>query len=181
MIYRFVMLSDETDQFKREFKIDAAAKFIDLHKLILDSVNYQDDQLRSFFICEPDWTRKTQITLIEMDMLSEEDSYIMTETALEDLLEEEHQRLVYVFDTFNDRVFYLELREIILKQNLETPICSKSVGDAPVKILEIETNLHKDPHPHSPNNEFFEEDSEGFDPEEINEAGFENIDPSQGE
>ena len=35
MIYKFTIISDEVDDFMREIKIDADAKFLDLHKLIL--------------------------------------------------------------------------------------------------------------------------------------------------
>ena len=65
---------------------------------ILDSVGYTKDQMTSFFICDDDWSKKTEITLVEMDTSSEEDSYVMADTQLEELLEDEHQKLLFVFD-----------------------------------------------------------------------------------
>ena len=97
MLFRFLILSDEVDDFKREIKIDSEATFLDLHNAILDSVGYTKDQMCSFFICEDDWSKKTEITLVEMDTASEEDNYIMEDTRLEELLEDEHQKLLYVF------------------------------------------------------------------------------------
>lgn len=113
MLFRFLILSDEVDDFKREIKIDSEATFLDLHNAILDSVGYTKDQMCSFFICEDDWSKKTEITLVEMDTASEEDNYIMEDTRLEELLEDEHQKLLYVFDYMTERAFFMELREII--------------------------------------------------------------------
>ncbi len=39
----------------------------------------------SFFICDDDWSKNTEITLVEMDTSSEVDNYIMEDTRLEEL------------------------------------------------------------------------------------------------
>mgnify|MGYP000057638930 CR=1 FL=1 len=129
MLFRFLILSDEVDDFKREIKIDSEATFLDLHNAILDSVGYTKDQMCSFFICEDDWSKKTEITLVEMDTASEEDNYIMEDTRLEELLEDEHQKLLYVFDYMTERAFFMELREIIPGKDMDKPECSISLGN----------------------------------------------------
>jgi len=138
MVYRFLLLSDEVEGFKREITIDSKATFLDLQNIILDSVDYTKDQMTSFFICSQDWNRQTEITLLEMDTGSEEDCYVMEETHLYDLLEEEKQKLMFVFDTFMDRVFFMELREIIANKNQAQAMCTKSVGNPPVQLSSIE-------------------------------------------
>ena len=67
----------------------------------------------SFFICDDDWSKNTEITLVEMDTSSEVDNYIMEDTRLEELLEDEHQKLLFVFDYMTERCFFIELSEII--------------------------------------------------------------------
>ena len=128
MIFRFLILSDEVDDFKREIKIDSEATFLDLQNAILESVNYTKDQMTSFFICDEDWSKKTEITLVEMDTASDVDNYVMADTQLDELLEEEHQKLLFVFDYMTDRAFFMELREIIPGEDLDKPVCSKSKG-----------------------------------------------------
>lgn len=86
MVFRFLILSDEVDDFKREIKIDSEATFLDLYNAIMDSVGYTKDQMCSFFICDDDWSKNTEITLVEMDTTSEVDNYIMEDTRLEELL-----------------------------------------------------------------------------------------------
>ena len=138
MVYRFLLLSDEVDNFKREIQISSQATFLDFHKEILKSTGYDVNQLYSFFICGDDWNKHTEVTLIEMDTSSEEDCYIMDSTLLEDLIEEEHQKLLYVFDQLNERVFFIELREIITGKNLKEPLCTKSAGKAPTQVLDFD-------------------------------------------
>ena len=138
MLFRFLILSDEADDFKREIKIDSEATFLDLQNAILDSVGYTKDQMTSFFICDDDWSKKTEITLVEMDTSSEEDSYVMADTQLEELLEDEHQKLLFVFDYMTERAFFMELREIVPGKDLDAPICSKSVGMPPAQIVSFD-------------------------------------------
>ena len=138
MLFRFLILSDEADDFKREINIDSESTFLDLQNAILDSVGYTKDQMTSFFICDDDWSKKTEITLVEMDTSSEEDSYVMADTQLEELLEDEHQKLLFVFDYMTERAFFMELREIVPGKDLDAPICSKSVGTPPAQIVSFD-------------------------------------------
>ena len=119
MVYRFTIISDEVDGFMREIQIDADATFLDLHKAILSACGYEDNQLTSFTICENGWEKGQEITLQEMDTDADEDSYIMSETELNEFLEDEKQHLLYTFDPLADRVFFIELSEIKTGKNLE--------------------------------------------------------------
>lgn len=167
MIYRFLVLSDEVDDFKRVIKIDSEATFLDLHDIILESVGYTKDQMCSFFICDDDWSKKTEITLIPMDTSSDVDNYIMESTHLDELLEEEHQKLMFVFDYMTERAFFMELRAIITGQDLDKPICTKSVGQPPVQVIDIEEFDAKNANTEV--DEDFYGDSE-YDPDELDEG-----------
>lgn len=142
MVYRFLLLSDEADDFKREIQISSQATFLDFHEEILKTTGYDKNQIYSFFLCGDDWSKQTEITLIEMDTSFEEDSYVMESTILEDLLEEEHQKLLYVFDQLHERVFFIELREIITGKDLKKSVCTKSVGDPPQQIIDFDTAVN---------------------------------------
>ncbi|MCD7935537.1 MAG: hypothetical protein LUG98_01610 [Tannerellaceae bacterium] len=173
MVFRFLVISDEVDDFLREIKIDAEATFLDLQNAILDSVGYTKDQMTSFFICDDDWSKKTEITLVDMDKSSEEDSYIMEDTRLEELLEDEEQKLLFVFDYMTERSFFMELREIIPGQYLETAKCTKAKGDPPAQVFsfdELDTKITA--------NDLLDEDFYGdteFDLDELDKEGFEGL------
>jgi len=138
MVYRFLILSDEVDNFKREIKISSEATFFDLHKAILETTNFKPDEMYSFFICDDDWSKKTEITLFDMDASSEVDTYLMEKTSLEELIEDEEQKLLYVFDYMMERALFMELSEIIPGQNLKQPVCSLVVGDPPAQTISMD-------------------------------------------
>ena len=128
MIYRFIIVSDEVDDFRRDIKIDSEATFFELHETILNSVGYTKDQITSFFICDDDWTKLREITLMDMDSSSDEDSYVMDSCRLSELMDEERQKLIYVFELLTDRCFYMELREILPGKKQSKPEVMKSTG-----------------------------------------------------
>jgi hypothetical protein len=167
-------LSDEVDDFVREIKIDSEATFLDLHNAIIKSVGYAKDQMSSFFICDDDWSRRTEITLVDMDTSSEEDNYIMENTRLDELLEDEDQKLLYVFDYMTERAFFIEFREIIPGKTLEQPVCSRSEGLPPpqtVNFEEVEAKMAAG----DLLGENFYGDSE-YDLDELDSDGFDGLD-----
>ena len=103
MVYRFTIISDEVDDFVREIQIDPEATFYDFHEAILKSAGYTNDQMTSFFICDDDWEKEKEITLEEMDDNPEMDSWVMKETQLSELVEDEKQKLLYVFDYMTEK------------------------------------------------------------------------------
>lgn len=138
MIFRFLLLSDEVDDFRREIKIDADDTFLGLHKAIIKSVDFKDEEMSSFFICDDNWEKEKEITLVEMDTSPEEDSYVMNDCVLNDFLEDEGQKIMYVFDYMTERAFFIELREIITGQSIDEAQCSKSQGNPPEQFVELE-------------------------------------------
>ncbi len=171
MVYKFLILSDEVDQFAREIAIDSEATFLELNDAILESVDYTKDQITSFFICEDNWEKKTEITLMDMGGGYEEDSWIMADTHLSELLEDEKQRLLFVYDNMTERSFFMELREIVTGKNLDKAVCTKSIGDAPQQIIDFE-ELDKQ----SKNSDLLIDDdfygNDDFDPSELDADGF---------
>lgn len=177
MIFRFLILSDEVDNFVREIKIDSEATFLDLHTLILDTLEYTKDQMSSFFLCDDNWRKKTEITLVDMGSSSEEDTYLMENTCLEELLEDEDQKLLYVFDYLTERAFFMELREIILGQSLDRALCSKSEGMPPPQMVDFEETEIKSPIVDLLGETFYG-DSE-YDIDELDKEGFDGLGEDQ--
>lgn len=144
MIYKFTLLSDESEDFVREIKIDSRATFFDFHQIILKSVGYKDDQMTSFFICSDDWEKEQEITLEDMGTSSsDEDVYVMRETELSEFLEDEKQRLIYIFDPLTERMFFIELSEIITGEHLDAPKCTRKEGEAPQQCIDFDEMMAK--------------------------------------
>ena len=124
MIFNFRIVSDEVDNFKREIKIDADATFLDLKNAICNSVGYDKNQMSSFFMCDRNWEKEKEITYEDMGSDSDQDVWLMEDTVLSDLIEDEGQKLLYVFDYMTDRAFFIEMKELIPGKNLKDPVCT---------------------------------------------------------
>lgn len=138
MIYTFRIVSDEVDNFKREIQIDADATFLDLRNAICESVGYDKGQLSSFFLCDSGWEREQEISLEDMGTDSSQDVYLMDETPLSDFVEDEGQRLVWVFDYMTDRSFFLEMKNSVPGKHLKDPLCSISMGNPPSQQVNLD-------------------------------------------
>ena len=131
MLFRIKFISDEVDGFVRELKIDSDATFLDLNQAILESCGYPDDQMTSFYLCDEEWERGLQITREDMGVGSaDEDIYVMEETKLSELIEDEEQHLEFVFDPFEERSFFIDVKEIIPVETLRHHPCQRRSSSA---------------------------------------------------
>lgn len=96
--------------------------------------------MTSFYICNEEWERSTQVTREDMGIGdADQDIYVMADTKLSELIEDEEQHLEFVYDPFSDRCFYLDVKEI-LSGDLEVPEIIRSRGNAPQQIEMMEEN-----------------------------------------
>lgn len=138
MVYKFRLVSDEVDNFKREIDIDADATFLDLRNAICDSVGYDKEQMHSFFLCDEGWEKGREITLEDMGSDSSEDVYLMEDTVLSDFIEDEGQRMIFVFDYITDRAFFLEMKKSTPGRSLKDPVCTLAMGNPPSESVDLD-------------------------------------------
>lgn len=175
MVYRFKLVSDEVVNFSREIEIDSESSFLQLRNAILESVDYSKDELDSFFICDDDWEKHEEITLEDMgDSSSDQDSWLMEDTMLHELIEEEGQRLIFVFDYMTERSFFMELKEILPNRRLKDAVCTFKRGNAPKQFIDLD---EFDKKVDLKANEKIEDiDIESFTDEEFNEEDIDGYD-----
>ena len=138
MVYKFKFVSDEVVNFAREIEIDSENTFLQLRNAILDSVGYSKDDIDSFLICDDDWEGHEEITLEDMGSASDTDIWLMEDTVLSELIEEEGQKLRFIFDYLTDRSFFMELTEIFPSKHLSEPFCTFKKGQAPQQSVSLE-------------------------------------------
>lgn len=177
MIYRFIIISDEAESFMREIKIDASATFLSFHEAILKACGYNNEDITYFTICENGWEKVQDITLEDFSTSSEQDSYVMRNTALNEFLEDEKQHLLYTFDTLADRKFFIELSEIS-KGHLDEPVLSRSMGEPPVQHLDLDLLMQRNPVVPANDDAFIDDDmtSDSFSDEDIEMEGLDFTD-----
>ncbi len=132
MVLKFVMLSDEDESFVREFEFLDSHTLLDFHYAIQDELEFDRSQLASFFMTSDNWEKEEEFTLFDMGA----NSATMDETLIDDVIIRKNQKLLYVFDYFNDRALFIEyIGEAEEDEDTEYPVCTGGKGEAPKQIF----------------------------------------------
>jgi hypothetical protein len=136
MVFELRLVGSGTGPFFRTFKIKADQTFFDLHIAIQDELGFDKNQLASFFLADNKWEKGLEINLFDMTEDTFTPVVVMERTQLCELLSEEKQRLIYVFDFFSDRFFFIELVSVSLEEKDKTyPLCTSGQGLPPQQII----------------------------------------------
>ena len=108
MVLQFRMLSDENDNFVRDYEVLYDMSLYDFHRFILSSLNY-DDCMASFFTADDHWERIHEFTVMDMGDGAEDAPTPMDSVVLGQVVRHNRARLIYLFDMFAERAYYLEL------------------------------------------------------------------------
>lgn len=175
MVYKFFVGSEESGNFKLEIVIDSGDTFLRLRNCILDAAGYSKEEMDSFYICNQEWKKTHEVTVMDMGSDSDEDVWLMEDTPLEELLDDEGQKLKFVFDYMTERNFFMILNEIIPGKNLKDPCCQRKVGKAPKQFItedDLITRISKTDA--NTNTDDMDEDfygDEGFNEDELENLG----------
>lgn len=143
-VYKFRILLEDQDEFLRDIEIGSKQTFGDFHKALIASVNLEEKELSSFFICDSKWKKLKEITLTDMgnngqEPITEYDEddlpvpaipvFLMDSVRIKDMIDDPHQRMVFEHDFLNPRLFFIELLKINeSRPDVEYPVCVKQLG-----------------------------------------------------
>ena len=143
MIYRFRAILDHENKedIFRDIEIRKTDTFEDLHNVLTQSFGFDGSELASFYVSNDDWHQGQEIALF--DMGQNEDIRMMNETVIEDLLDEDNTKLIYIYDFLNMWTFLVELGEIVEEaQGTDYPnllfVCGQVPSEAPEKQFEAD-------------------------------------------
>ena len=132
MVYKFVVLSDEDESFVREFEFLDSHTLLDFHNAVQDELEFDKSQMASFYLATDIWEKEEEFTLFDMGT----GSSTMEVAILEDIIFRKNQKLLYVFDFFNDRALFVEYTgEVKEIDGREYPSCINSKGVPPKQVV----------------------------------------------
>lgn len=116
MVFVFKMLSDENDNFVRDYEIQYDMNLLDFHKFICADLRYDAENMVSFFLSNIQWEKLQEYTLMDMGEgigagEGEGEPIPMEQVTIGQVIHHKHDRLIYLFDVFADRGLFLELME----------------------------------------------------------------------
>lgn len=132
MIYKFVVISGEEESFIREFELDENNTLLDFHLTLQEEMEYDNSQMATFFTTTDNWEKEEEFTLIDMGS----NTTIMEDIIIDDVIINKNQKLIYIFDLFNERALFIEyVGETDEIEGREYPICTQSHGLPPKQIV----------------------------------------------
>ncbi|MDD3876607.1 MAG: hypothetical protein PHT69_08300 [Bacteroidales bacterium] len=156
--YRFYLTPDNIEDFYFEIDILPSQTFRVFHDKILEVLQLSGTELASFYVSNNQWKKKTEITLIDMNIEDDSDLYddeddemnkpkkkkilLMDKVKLSDIIDDPHQRFIYIYDFLSPWTVFVELMKIVEVDKPKLyPMCVKIDGELPVKkaIPKIET------------------------------------------
>ena len=151
MIYRFrvILNHDNKEDIFRDIEIRKTDTFEDLHNTITQSFGFDGNEMASFYVSNDSWEQGQEIALFDVG----QDSQMMNETILEDIVNEDHTKLIYIYDFLNMWTFLVELGEIVAEaQGTDYPIllfvCGQVPAEAPETQFEAEDNFNDNNDPY---------------------------------
>lgn len=132
MIYVFrVILDWERDDVFRDLHLEGSASLEDLHAAIVNAFVLDGQQMASFYRSNDDWDQGEEFSLMPLD---EGKSTVksMNEWSLEQVIEQERDRLLYVYDFLDLWTFFVEVVAIREPESGEVfPMVGESAGKLP--------------------------------------------------
>lgn len=155
LIYKFKISFEDYDDFSRELQIRADQTFEDFHQAILGNLGLDPGMMASFFICDHRFRKKSEIQLVETpsgDIKKADEptegpenlnkALLLRESELKDLIDDPHQRLIFLYDYKNRWTFYIELVKILPEDiSKNYPLFSKATGAVPNELVPLPTNI----------------------------------------
>ncbi|GEM_PF-246371 len=159
--FRFRIRFENNDSFLREVVFSSNQNFEDFHNFIVENLKLDKTKSAAFFLSNYKFRKQKQIIMdrpestnnqeseeIVDDEISEDSvaddqneennrqALIMRDHRLSDLIDDPHQRLVYVYDFQNNWTFYIELLKIIpAEPQVSYPEIIKQSGGIPQEFL----------------------------------------------
>ncbi len=149
MIYRFRAILDHNskEDIFRDIEIRKTDTFEDLFNVLTQSFGFDGSEMASFYVSDDQWQQGQEIALF--DMGENEDIRLMNETIIEDIVDEDQTKLIFVYDFLNMWTFLVELGEIVEEaQGTDYPnlmfVCGQVPSEAPEKQFEADQSFEDD-------------------------------------
>jgi hypothetical protein len=139
-LYRFRVSFEDNEEIYREIEIKSIQNFEDFHHSILQSIGFDSQHDASFFISDDYWRKGEEIGLRALDEEEIERrkrrdlpiKKVMSKCKLASMIDDPHQKFLYLYDPKAGWTFLVELVKILLDDPKGTfPKCVKTAGEAP--------------------------------------------------
>ncbi len=164
MIYKFRVILDIEDDVFRDIEISKNDTLEDFQNAIVQAFGFEGGEMASFYLSNDSWEQGEEYPLFDVGE-SENPLQLMADTPIDSVVENEHDRLIFIYDFLSMWTFLVELMQISdVESTVLYPRLIFSHGivpeEAPEKFFESD----------------FEESNDDFDDFGVNEDDLDNLD-----
>ena len=111
MIYKFRAILDNEDDIFRDIAINQEDTLEDFHNALFNAFGFDGLEVASFYTCDDTWNQDQEIPMFDT---GDEPGEIktMADYVLEDILDKQNTKIIYVYDFINMWTFLVELASI---------------------------------------------------------------------
>ncbi len=128
MVYKIRVILNTEEDVIRDIAIDSMSNLEDLHNAITNAFGFTGDQMASFFRSDETWVQGEEHPLFDMGEGADR-KVQMNQILLDQVLQKDNDKMLYVYDFFNMWSFYVELIQADFDhQKVELPSLLFSLG-----------------------------------------------------
>lgn len=133
MVYNFrITLDFEKEDVFCDVAINADTHLEDLHQIIVESFGFKLGEMASFYSCDDNWQQEEEFQLMNLS----ENAQMMKDTTISSIVDQQHNKMLYVYDFFLMWTFFIELISIDEARDLPKATLLQSHGKLPEKAPE---------------------------------------------
>jgi len=138
MVYKIRIILNTEEDVIRDIVIDTVSNLEDLHNAITNAFGFTGDQMASFYRSDETWVQGEEHPLFDMGEGGDR-KVQMSAVLLDEILQKDNDKMLYVYDFFNMWSFYVELIETNFDhKNADLPSLLFSLGVMPSAAPEIQ-------------------------------------------
>ena len=137
MVYKIRVILNTEEDVIRDIAIDSLSNLEDLHNSITNAFGFTGDQMASFYRSDETWVQGEEHPLFDMGEGADR-KVQMNQVILDQVLQKDNDKMLYVYDFFSMWSFYIELIETNFDHNnIELPSLLFSLGLVPSTAPDI--------------------------------------------
>ena len=111
MVYKLRVILDAEEDVFRDIALEETANLEDLHHAIFNAFGFDGSEVAAFYTCDDQWEQEDEIPLFDTGDVPG-DMKIMADFPINQILDEDQTKIIYVYDFFSMWTFFVELAAI---------------------------------------------------------------------
>ncbi len=149
-VFKFRVIYADHEDVQRDIEIKSNQSFTDFHTAIQQSIGFDASKLGVFFVSDDFWRKAQEIKLTaenEKKKTSKKKPEPVFQQTIATLVNDPHQRFVYLYESYKEWMFQIELIKISSDEpKVQYPRCTRTIGISPkqYKIINLPVSEEED-------------------------------------